>query len=264
MTYESANGQLTGRNSERRKIANNTYLERRSDNKIAIRLHNTDILTFSPNGDITLDSGGWKTVTTKARMNDYLPCRIWSERGVWYVHLNGTKVPYADSMVIHSDGTITGQAEDPQGVMKLKRRIARYSQAFIEAFIAGEVPVPSNGDCWYCALRTAKVETVAIGNGIAKMASDFGTNGKTLGEAFRDTSHLEMHMEEKYYVPSLLARAIERFPVSQAANWLIGSKWDTAADEMTRKTAFKAGLVCKDQLQRSLRRYITEQFGMQA
>lgn len=72
MTYNELNEKLTGRNKNGRKLANNTYAERRGDN-IAIRLHSTDVLTFFPDGKIVVNSGGWKTVTTKGRINAYLP-----------------------------------------------------------------------------------------------------------------------------------------------------------------------------------------------
>jgi hypothetical protein len=267
MNYSTANDRLSGRNSERRKVDNNTYLERRQEGKIAIRLHSTDIIIFHPSGDIELNTGGWQTVTTKDRLNEFLPgWRVWSNKGVWYVGINGNTFPYADGMILHEDGTVDGQGEDPSGVAKLKRRIAKFAKEYMEAFVRGEVPAPSGGDCWYCCMRTEKVDTVPMGTGFAKVANHPSANGKgaTLGEAFGDVGHLQSHMEEKYYVPSLLANAIQRFRVSPAAMWLVGSKWDSNADPATRESAFRAGLMCRDQLQRSLRRYITEQFGMQA
>lgn len=75
MTYHDADSHLQGRCRERRRLQNNTYLERRPGDDIAVRLHSTDVLTFSPDGTITLDTGGWNTVTTKDRMNTYLPSR---------------------------------------------------------------------------------------------------------------------------------------------------------------------------------------------
>jgi transposase len=48
MKYNELNAKLTGRNASRRKLENNTYVERREDGSITIRLHETDILTFLP------------------------------------------------------------------------------------------------------------------------------------------------------------------------------------------------------------------------
>lgn len=71
---------------ESRKLENNTYLERRDNDSIAIRLHNTDIVTLHKDDTVTLSSGGWLTMTTKNRISNYAPgIRIESDQGVWQV-----------------------------------------------------------------------------------------------------------------------------------------------------------------------------------
>jgi hypothetical protein len=88
--------------SKSKKIGNNTY---RIDYETseAIRLHNTDILIFEAD-HVTLNSGGWQTVTTKARMNQYLPAevRISQENFEWFVNdsRDGSKKPFVDGMII--------------------------------------------------------------------------------------------------------------------------------------------------------------------
>ena len=84
--YADLDAKLTGRCSQSRKVANNTYLQRRGDD-IAVRLHNTDVVTFHADGTATLSTGGWFTVTTKARINDYLPggIALSSVRGRWFL-----------------------------------------------------------------------------------------------------------------------------------------------------------------------------------
>jgi hypothetical protein len=95
-SYTDADAQLTGRCKDRRKIANNTWLERRDDETIAVRLHQTDVVTYRADGSITLDTGGWFTVTTKDRMNRFSPFGVHSVRGEWYVmHRNPDYNPEA-------------------------------------------------------------------------------------------------------------------------------------------------------------------------
>ncbi len=105
-TYADLDAKLTGRCSQSRKVANNTYAERRGDD-IAIRLHATDVVTFHRDGTITLNTGGWVTVTTKARINDYLPggLALRSVKGRWYLHYfaDGFETPYADGIRIDLD-----------------------------------------------------------------------------------------------------------------------------------------------------------------
>ena len=85
MTYSDAIIRLGSRDS--RRIANNTYLERRANSDIAVKLHRTDVLTYHADGSVTLNSGGWQTYTTKARMNAYLPYgyRVYQRCFAWYV-----------------------------------------------------------------------------------------------------------------------------------------------------------------------------------
>lgn len=149
---------------------------------------------------------------------------------------------------------LTGRCETRRKVANntLKRKIAAFTKGYMAAFMAGDVPAPSGGDCWFCLM------TVTNGNGA----------GKGLGEASHDTDHILSHIEQKYYVPSLLNRAVKRFPVSQAANHCIAAMWSKEVPPeyatMSRidiMGGFKD--IAHEQLQKSLKRYINEQLGMQ-
>ena len=52
---------------------------------IAVRLHNTDIVKFYSDGSTVLYSGGYRTVTTKERINHFIKGRIFQEKGQWKV-----------------------------------------------------------------------------------------------------------------------------------------------------------------------------------
>lgn len=90
-----------------RKVDNNTYLERR-DVGIALRLHKTDILLWTENDLVRLDTGGWYTMTTRDRANAWLPSThvgrsvsIVSKRGYWMVRFADDEfADYHDGMVI--------------------------------------------------------------------------------------------------------------------------------------------------------------------
>jgi hypothetical protein len=107
-TYQSWDDRLTGRCKDRRKVANNTYLERRADS-IALKLHNTDIITTYPDNTVTLNTGGWQTVTTKARMNEFLPFgRIYQKDFIWYLSLGNVDHVYDDGMKLsETDCTVS-------------------------------------------------------------------------------------------------------------------------------------------------------------
>lgn len=210
LTYDKCEAQLQGRNRASRKLANNTYLHRHGSNaepdSFAVRLHNTDIMLFRSNGDVILDVGPWQTITTKERLNRYLPYgwRLWQERSIWFLSRDGVTVGYANNMMLHADGTVS-DAEDVEAkklaTRKLLREIKNYAERYVDALFKGEVPAPGAGDCWFCLMFDTKEHPT--------------------------TDHIVSHMskEENYFVPSMLVRAIEAKPVSPYAQQALSELW---------------------------------------
>ena len=66
-----------------------------------IRLYATDILQFKKD-KIILNSGGYKTTTTKARINQFLPCniRVCQKNYTWYIDNNGKTLEFIDGIEI--------------------------------------------------------------------------------------------------------------------------------------------------------------------
>jgi hypothetical protein len=101
MTHTEAVSMVRGkRNADRRKVGNNTYAEILHDGTVAIKLHNTYVIKINPNGTYTLNSGGWQTVTTKDRINQYSPRRVYQRKYEWFVDINGKEYPFMDGMVV--------------------------------------------------------------------------------------------------------------------------------------------------------------------
>ena len=105
-----------GRNSTYRKVANNTYavitedIEGRSI--CGIQYHKTVIYAELSNGTIQLQNGGWRTVTTKSRLNEILLDMSVSHRILgreWeYGKYNSTNnVEFQNGLVIDKFGNIT-------------------------------------------------------------------------------------------------------------------------------------------------------------
>lgn len=87
---------------ESKKIGNNTYAERLGNGNIGIRLHNTHVVVFTADDHYILNSGGWRTKTTKDRINQLLPSniRISQKKFAWYVEKNGHIMEFRDGMVV--------------------------------------------------------------------------------------------------------------------------------------------------------------------
>lgn len=232
-TYQEAETTLKGRES--RKLENNTYLKRRSADTIAVMLHATDVVTYHADGRIVLNTGGWKTVTTKDRITTYAPIRLWTERGVWYVSIDGTwnkQATFENGLTIHANGALEGVGAPPENLSKVKRKISTYAKGYVDALQQGKIEPPGPGDCFYCQLRD------------------------TTGKPLQDGSHIQSHLDESYYVPSLAVNAMERFGASQACRW--------AFQACVTGETHPFNAIGLEQLQKVIRRYVSQQLGYQA
>jgi len=203
-------------NTTDRPIANNTRVIKRSPTSIAIKLHNTDVITLFENGSIQLNTDGWKTVTTKDRMTRFLSAgiSIYSERFIWYVRLDKKVYLYEDYMIITHDRFVTdanGKAikEHSKSIEKKKRnqlkKIDKYIKTFLKELNDGNIDAPSAGDCWICQAFN--------GQPIAdKMFDGKLVDGKLETTPFKENPHcncIQSHIDEKYFVPTLLWNAIK-------------------------------------------------------
>ena len=192
MNYSQADKKLTGRCAKSRKVANHTYLVRRG-NDIALQLHSTDVVTLHPDGSITLNSGGWQTVTTKARINgmfEYGTIPGWGyvhqRQGIWYMH-DGSL--FYDGVTIDADGKVVNPRPVTDYELRLKvlkKQISDYAKAF--AANTKDIPLPGSGDCWGCIFTE--------GDDPTHRTEPMGLD------------HYFNHFEEGYFVPSLLGNAI--------------------------------------------------------
>lgn len=189
----------TAKNKESGKpIGNNTRLVK-TDKGYGIKLHSTIIIEILSDRYI-LNNGDWFTLTTKARMNEYLPCTITQSKKIWYI--NNTL--YYNGMEIGLDGKPLKPLVENKGSKakqaKLNKTIKKYVDGFIKHIETNGLDNPGPGDCWYCSM-------------IDK------ATGKSIGENNMD--HLIQHFEDNYYVPSLLYNAIKE------SDRDIGFAWST-------------------------------------
>lgn len=208
-------------------VAPNTIEYICQDGARVIRLHNTDILTFKKSGAIILDSGGWRTVTTKDRLNRFLPKHcVWSDKGIWYVHglnkcnVKGWPIPFADGMIIGPRGRIYKSGNVKQQVA-LKKKIAAYCK-----HITGldKMPMPGAGDCWICQAEKIKP-----------------------GEKISSVHHLLSHISkgEMYFHGSIIVNAMR---------W---AGYRDVSISMAVNNSFP-----RDLLVRTIRRYLNRQLGL--
>lgn len=169
-------------------IARSTLELNFKDGTRIIRYHDTDIITFTPEGNTILNSGGFRTSTTKSRMNEYAKIYIWADKGNWYFLTNGEEHLFYDGITVDSQGNLLSESKelDKERINNMKKKIAAYVK-LIDSLEA--IPMPDNGDCWFCLMREVKT-------------------GKPLGDCTKDTEHLISHMEEEYLHGSIIFNAI--------------------------------------------------------
>lgn len=102
MTHSEAVSMVRGKtNRERRKVGNNTYAEILYDGSVGITLHSTCVVRIHEDGTYTLSNGGWQTPTTKDRINQYSPVRVYQRNYEWFVKLHtGKEYPFYSGMVV--------------------------------------------------------------------------------------------------------------------------------------------------------------------
>jgi hypothetical protein len=190
-----------------RKIANNTFRYTRADGENVIRLHTTDIAVQLPDGRVKLDTGGWKSVTTKDRLNISLGAfglgafYIYSNKGQWFVgkrpeHVDA--IPFTDGMILPDawdDPDARAQAQrDGVAAKLLKKQIRDFVKATLPDGV--ELPKPELGDCFICM---AQRETLP-------QQGPFRGEGMTTHDG--DTGHLLEHIREGYMHGTLIMNAL--------------------------------------------------------
>lgn len=91
------------------KVSSN--LSELSGEETVIKLYNTNVVTFNAHR-IMLNTGGWKTVTTKQRMNqasdEYdLGFTVFQRQGMWFVSFNGDEaIPFIGNILILERSTL--------------------------------------------------------------------------------------------------------------------------------------------------------------
>ena len=128
--------------------------------------------------------------------------REWTERN---------RVPFYDGITVNSDGYAPRVRKDGPSPAKLRRHkrevtkiqkmIDRYVDGFVAELRKGTMPMPGSGDCWMCSL-TSSADGTPMGDAMDTLHPD-GTVTKQANH-----EHLWSHIEEEYYVPSLVTNAL--------------------------------------------------------
>lgn len=186
-----------------KKLAHNTYclLE---DDHIDVKYHSSVIASVYSD-KLILTNDGYFTSTTKLRLNWFLNKYRYTISQVhyeWIVYPYGRWVQPVGKFTGEieysiQDDTFTGLSPMEDNTRKKEiKRIKNFARKYAKAMLAAKIATPSLGDCLYCRL-------------------DFPD----------DYDHIDSHIEESYFVPSLLVKAVSYKRVSPIVGSFIGMLW---------------------------------------
>lgn len=166
----------------------------RTDQGVGVELHGTIVVEYLPDC-VVLNTGGWQSHTTKTRINETLHklgFTLYQRNFVWYVASHGdwdNPVMYEDGMRLSYTGEFLSESPDAERYQRFVDErhalVESYLNDFVQAIRDGEeIGEPSNGDCWACLMG---------------LTSD---------------DHILIHLEERYYVPSMLVTIAQEMPTS--------------------------------------------------
>lgn len=98
-------------NNTRARFAGNPEFREDKDNVITVKLRNSDIVRLYPSGNVEFSLRGWATVTTRQRINCFLPKE-------WYICTN-RNVPYVGGWVYSDSYPEDGSYGDRRGLKEM-------------------------------------------------------------------------------------------------------------------------------------------------
>lgn len=127
-------------------IAHSTLEYTDNNGDRVIRFHLTDIIRWSADGSITLNSGGTYSATTKKRFNDHLTgCDVWQRNYQWYLTCEDGTFDYYDGISVTKDGYLTNDSlfrMMKEGQINFQRFLAIITERFaVEGFNTFEMLV---------------------------------------------------------------------------------------------------------------------------
>lgn len=178
------------RRGQRRKLQNNTYLERGPGGEYyGIRLHRTLVVIFHRSGKVRLSSGGWKTPTTSSRIHNHMPdgWHVSSHRGTWYLVHNTSLIArqewaFDDGITFFPSGRVRGNGVDRRKI-DWDKRVKAYCRMYMRKLMEGKLTQVEG--CWDCSQWRRTMKTSA--------------------------SHLAEHVRRRKYPAELVRSAIAMF-----------------------------------------------------
>lgn len=222
----------TKRSRITRKFNYRIRIRKHDNGDIGVELYSTTVLTFHPDGSITLDYGTWPSASTANTMNWFLPypVGVFIVNRIWGIRLESGP-SWMDNAVFHNPVTVSYSHSEGDALRsiwkmdkpyenfgekykeknRIKGRIYRYVKKYMALMETGQMPVPSSDDCWACLQETQMIPP----NGL--WYTSRYANFKM------PSGHLEDHIKQKQFVPSMMVNALvqSNWSTTHINKWLV-------------------------------------------
>lgn len=111
-TYENVRRALNGDDERTFPNLAATRFVRGADGVFHLEYHGSRIVTYHPDGTYTLDTCGYKTRTTKARLRKFGPLNIRSKNGRWILNSQGGDLEFFDGIRVDYWGKVEVDEDD--------------------------------------------------------------------------------------------------------------------------------------------------------
>ena len=105
-TYENVRRALNGDDERTFPNLTATRFVRGADGVFHLEYHGSRIVTYHPDGTYTLDTCGYATKTTKARIGKFGPCDVIQKKGEWFILNSSGLTPLYDGVRVDAFGDI--------------------------------------------------------------------------------------------------------------------------------------------------------------
>lgn len=92
---------LNGRIRRKLPKIRETYAVHMPTGDVCIVYRGTAVVTYKRSGDVVLRSGGYRTVTTKRRMNAFSSAHVYQRNGQWFVQVDGLQRLFEENFLLN-------------------------------------------------------------------------------------------------------------------------------------------------------------------
>jgi len=81
-----------------------THFERGTGGNFCLCYQGSRLVTYHPDNTFTLSTNGYKTKTTKSRLNEYGPAKVFAKKGIWFIETPDGPVEFFDGIRVDAFG----------------------------------------------------------------------------------------------------------------------------------------------------------------